>query len=62
MGKDDVRCNDSRDCFAKIDGYKGKICTLLTKTYPKDTCPFCKADREVTNGKRYPYPAHYPYK
>lgn len=49
-------CKDTRPCFAK----KGNRCGVLTKGYEKDgACPFAKPDREVTDGKRYPYSPNY---
>ena len=44
------RCHEIRPCFARDRG----ACTILTETYPYD-CPFCKPEREVTNGKHYPH-------
>lgn len=44
-------CNDSRKCFAKsLSGH----CGILTSTYLNDEeCPFCKEERNVTDGYRY---------
>lgn len=44
-------CNDSRKCFAKVNGE----CTILTSTYKDNNCPFCKVTRNITNGIYYPY-------
>lgn len=45
------KCNDSRECFAKN---RFRDCTIL-RSCPKDgACTFCKADKEVTKGRRYP--------
>lgn len=49
-------CEESRPCFAK--GMYGG-CTLLTDTYPDGSCPFCKPEKEVTNGISYPYKGAY---
>lgn len=50
-----IECNDTRTCFAKFRYPDGRVtCRLLTETYPNGECPFCKPDREVTNGIVYP--------
>ena len=46
-------CRDKRPCFARHDGR----CEILTEALP--FCPFCKPDRFVTNGKRYPFEEYY---
>lgn len=43
-------CIDERPCFARFESE----CTLLEDTYPEGECPFCKPERDVTNGVRYP--------
>lgn len=46
------KCIDTRKCFARN---KFKDCTILKETWPRDgACKFCKAEKEVTNGRRYP--------
>lgn len=35
------KCNDTRECFAQIQGK----CTILTGNYPDGKCPFCKPDK-----------------
>lgn len=53
------RCRDKRPCF----GRRGEYCQCLIKTYDRDgDCPFCKPEREVTDGKVYPIDIHYPGK
>ncbi len=38
-----MRCNDTRQCFAKKEGYGGRIyCDFLEDGYPNGKCPFCK--------------------
>lgn len=51
-------CDDLRPCFARKVGGQ---CMILTDTYNfyEDLCPFCKRDREKTDGKVYPYNQHY---
>lgn len=47
------RCHDPRPCFARINGG----CALIgydKPMYKDGECPFCKPDREVTNGVYYP--------
>lgn len=59
-GKDPI-CKDSRVCFAAMPS-RGEYrrCNILTRTSEKDgMCPFCKLDKEVTDGKRYPYDTKY---
>lgn len=60
-------CHDSRECFAKTEMEDGRQrCSILvieqTKTkkrkkqlYQDGKCPFCKPNKEITNGKEYPY-------
>ncbi len=59
-------CSDlSRDCFARKYDYLTDeiICSCLTHPYYDDgKCPFCKPEREVTKGKRYPYNPAYDLK
>lgn len=58
-GKRYEKCPDTRDCFAKLGGE----CVVLQKDsnhrkifYTEDgECPFCKPERDVTDGKRYSY-------
>lgn len=39
-----VRCNDSRDCFLKVQRPSGVWgCPLLTTSYEDGKCPFAKA-------------------
>lgn len=50
------RCNDKRKCF----GRRGDYCGILVHTgYKNGACPFAKPEREVTDGKRYPYSPSY---
>lgn len=51
------KCNDSRKCFGKTQ--TGSECKVLTRTYRDGKCPFCKPERDVTNGRRYPYSKMY---
>lgn len=47
------KCRDSRECFARnrLDD-----CTILKSTYSREgACTFCKPDKEITNGRRYPH-------
>lgn len=45
-------CNDTKVCFARREDGK---CEILVTGYECDgDCKFCKPDREVTNGKKYP--------
>lgn len=44
-------CRDCRTCFAKNE--KG-MCRLLDEVYNDRECPFCKPDRNITNGRIYP--------
>lgn len=46
-----IKCADTRPCFAK--GINSG-CIILTQTYDKGKCPFCKRDARITNGKYYP--------
>ena len=56
-------CRDTRRCFAKTRGWDRvhnkpiMECRILTENacYQNGKCPFCKAEREVTKGKFYPY-------
>lgn len=55
-------CSDPRQCFARKTASTGlPVCAILTDTYEHagKQCPFCKPDREVTNGKQYPYDKTY---
>ena len=47
-------CYEPMRCFAQTSG-EIKRCKILTKTYKDKTCPFCKAERDYTNGVRYPF-------
>ena len=59
------KCNDKRQCFAKERGRDGYYCTILAMPYTNapmyadGDCPFCKPEKEVTNGKYYPYDTNY---
>ena len=47
-------CRDQRPCFSRVPGTR--ICNcLIGISYKDGECPFCKPEREVTNGRRYPY-------
>jgi len=48
---DYATCRDSRECFAKKEGH---LCKILMESYEDGKCPFCKPEREVTDGVRYP--------
>ena len=54
-------CNDARKCFAKRNTLEKdkSICSILSSSYDDEVCPFCKPDREVTKGKRYPLDKRY---
>lgn len=45
-----VKCNDCRECFARTKDGK---CTILVSGYENGKCPFCKPDRDVTDGVTY---------
>ena len=50
-------CNDTRNCFARN---KRGGCLILKETYPAGVkCSFCKDEREVTKGKRFPVDKQY---
>ena len=67
MNISELKCNDSRRCFAKRDP-NSKTCSVLISDggkytqYEDGECPFCKAIREVTNGKVYAINRKYTYK
>lgn len=50
-------CENNNDCygkvFEKLTGYYK--CKILTSTYRRDECPFCKPSMTITNNKIYPY-------
>lgn len=46
-------CRDKGPCFARQSGTR--YCTILVEVYKTGICPFRKADKEVTNGIKYPY-------
>lgn len=49
-------CYDDAPCFArKLDKDGRGRCTILYREYIFGGCPFCKPQKEITNGKRYPY-------
>lgn len=50
-------CREQGECFARL----GRKCTILNSAqgYGRDTCPFRKPEREVTNGRFYPYNPDY---
>lgn len=46
-------CIDTRECFARLSKKK---CQALSVTYEHDgECPFCKKEKNITNGKYYPF-------
>lgn len=45
-------CNDKRPCFARNEDGK---CKILKSSYNDKLCPFCKPEKDVTNGVKYPY-------
>ena len=48
---------DTRKCFAR--GISGS-CTILMSPYMRDgACKFCKPDRDVTDGVKYPFDIEY---
>lgn len=50
------KCRDTRECFARN---KFNDCTILKQTSSRNgACTFCKPDKEVTKGRRYPHPQH----
>ena len=53
-----LKCYEERPCFAKERGR----CALLKMTYKDGACPFCKPDRDVTNGVYYPIEYNYAVK
>lgn len=45
-------CYQTGECFARKNG----ACTVLMSTaFKGGKCPFQKPEREITNGKAYPY-------
>lgn len=65
MKVDTLRCSDPRPCFAREVNPEGTgICMILRDTYLNENknCPFCKPEKEVTDGKRYPYDVNYSMK
>lgn len=47
-----AKCRDTRECFARNSVSE---CTILLKAPCNDgECRFCKPDKEVTKGRRYP--------
>lgn len=48
-------CNETTECFAQCVQMWKRRCTLLTKTYPKNECPFKKVRKQYTKNKYYPY-------
>ena len=50
-----VKCNDSRPCFAKTS----KGCSILRETYKDGECPFCKPHADYTRGVRHEYDHNY---
>lgn len=42
-----VRCNDHRECFAKLNGK----CMILTESYKDGKCPFYKSKEEYERGR-----------
>ena len=59
---EDTICHDSRECFAKKVGAITGIptCEILNKTYRADgMCAFCKPERSVTDGMKYPFDSNY---
>lgn len=47
-------CKDKRICFAQEDVFFKTKCSILRESYDDGKCPFCKPDKEVTKGKKYP--------
>lgn len=54
-----VKCIESGMCFAQD---ASRRCNLLTKVYPRGTCPFKKPIATVTKGKEYPFDVGYQEK
>lgn len=54
-------CKDARPCFARRETLEVGmyVCSALTSSYGEGLCPFCKPERDVTSGKRYPYNTKY---
>ncbi len=46
-------CRDKGPCFARQSGTR--YCTILTEVYETGICPFRKAEKETTDGVKYPY-------
>lgn len=56
-----AECRDTRKCFATVYYGGMRWCKALGgPPYKNDgDCPFCKEEREVTNGKVYPFNPDY---
>ena len=51
---------DPKCCFAQYEDLDGNLkCRILSETYPPGKCKFKKADREYTDGVRYPFDPFY---
>lgn len=50
-----VRCRFKEPCFARSGGEYLPFCEILSKQIETKTCPFCKPERDVTDGIKYPY-------
>lgn len=53
-------CNEEVECFAKVKryicGFELTKCSALSRTdFWGKACPFAKPNREITNGKSYPF-------
>ena len=47
------KCNDTRECFAKVDDKGERCCSILSRTYDLDgQCRFCKAKRGTKKNVR----------
>lgn len=53
------KCEDKRECFARVIGRDGSYCEILKRGYEPGRCPYCKPDGEATNKRRYPYSSFY---
>lgn len=54
------RCVEGKKCFGQVKGLDGlNRCYVLVEPFPDRPCPFCKEERDVTDGKKYPYDANY---
>ena len=49
-------CEDTRKCFGAMFHGGMRFCRVLGSAYKAGgECPFCKPERDITNGKQYLY-------